>query len=157
MTRRTSTTHIVVHCSATRPSADIGADRIREWHVAKGWADIGYHFVIRRSGKIEVGRDLQDVGAHVAGWNSQSVGVCMAGGLYEDGRSVVDDLTGAYTPAQIAATRLLLRVVRNIYPNAVIVGHRDLSPDRDGDGKIEQHEWLKTCPGFDAAREFAGL
>jgi N-acetyl-anhydromuramyl-L-alanine amidase AmpD len=157
MTKRTATTHIVLHCSATKPSSNVHAARIREWHLAKGWVDIGYHFVVCRTGQIEIGRELQSVGAHVAGWNSLSVGICMVGGLYEDGRGVVDDLVGAYTPEQIAATRLLLQVLKNIYPDAAIVGHRDLSPDKNGDGKITAGEWVKTCPGFDSAREFADI
>jgi N-acetylmuramoyl-L-alanine amidase len=55
---RKSTNWIAIHCSATRPSQDVGAADIRKWHKAQGWADIGYHFVIRRDGKIEKGRAL---------------------------------------------------------------------------------------------------
>lgn len=154
MTRRTETNAIVVHCSATRPTLDVGRREIREWHLAKGWADIGYHAVIRRNGRVEFGRHFDEIGAHVAGHNGTTVGVCLVGGLYADGSEAEDDFDGLYTVEQKHALRELLVVLKAAYPDAQIVGHRDLSPDKDGDGKIEKHEWLKSCPGF-AAREWA--
>mgnify|MGYP001441377098 CR=1 FL=1 len=85
MQPRAKTDYIVVHCSATKPSMDIGSEKIRDWHVnERGWRDIGYHKVIRRNGEIEDGRDIRDSGAHAAGYNSKSVGVCMVGGMAED-------------------------------------------------------------------------
>lgn len=154
MTRRSHTEFIVLHCSATKPQLNIGRDVIREWHLAKGWADIGYHAVVKRNGLIEFGRPFDDIGAHVAGYNGTTVGVCLVGGLYADGSEAEDDFDGLYTVEQKHALRELLVVLKAAYPDAQIVGHRDLSPDKDGDGKIEKHEWLKSCPGF-AAREWA--
>lgn len=154
MTRRSTTSFVVIHCSATRPQLNIGRDVIREWHLAKGWADIGYHAVVKRNGLIEFGRPFDDIGAHVAGYNGTTLGVCLVGGLYADGREAEDDFDGLYTVEQKHALRELLVVLKAAYPDAQIVGHRDLSPDKDGDGKIEKHEWLKSCPGF-AAREWA--
>ena len=154
MTRRSHTEFIVLHCSATKPHLNIGRDVIREWHLAKGWADIGYHAVVKRNGLIEFGRPFDDIGAHVAGYNGTTVGVCLVGGLYADGSEAEDDFDGLYTVEQKHALRELLVVLKAAYPDAQIVGHRDLSPDKDGDGKIEKHEWLKSCPGF-AAREWA--
>lgn len=149
MTRRSETDAIVVHCSATRPSLNIGRREIREWHIAKGWADIGYASVIRRSGLIEFGRHFDDIGAHVAGFNSTTVGICLVGGLYDSGNEAEDDFAGLYTEAQRFALGELLEMMKLAYPNARIIGHRDLSPDLDKDGKIEKREWLKSCPGFD--------
>lgn len=151
MSKRSHTDFIVVHCSATRPQQNIGRDIIREWHIAKGWADIGYHAIIKRNGLIEFGRPFDDVGAHVAGYNGTSVGVCLIGGLYADGSDAVDDIDGLYTAEQRHALRDLLVVLKAAYPDAQIVGHRALSPDANHDGKIERSEWLKTCPGFDVA------
>lgn len=151
MTRRKQTTHIVVHCSATRPQLNVTADMIREWHLARRFADIGYHVVIQRNGLIEFGRHPDDVGAHVAGHNSTSVGVVLCGGLYSDGTEAVDDFFGLYTPQQDAALAEVLKVLQRAYPSAAILGHRDLSPDLNNDGKIEPQEWLKSCPGFDVA------
>jgi hypothetical protein len=89
MTNRSKTNWIVLHCSATRASqVNIGAKDIRRWHKDKGWADIGYHYVIKRDGTLEKGRALDAVGAHVEGHNSDSVGVCLVGGLNDPcGRS----------------------------------------------------------------------
>lgn len=151
MTRRTETTAIVVHCSATRPTLDVGRREIREWHVAKGWADIGYHAVIRRNGRVEFGRHFDEIGAHVAGHNSTTLGVCLVGGLYVSGLAADDDFDGIFTEAQARALVHLLVALRDAYPAARICGHRDLSPDRNMDGKIEKHEWTKSCPGFDVA------
>ena len=58
---------LVVHCSATQAGLDVGAAEIRKWHVGQGWKDIGYHYVIRRSGAIEPGRPESEVGAHAQG------------------------------------------------------------------------------------------
>lgn len=154
MTIRTQTTHIVVHCSATKASQDIGVREIREWHLGRGFSDIGYHLVIRRSGLIELGRPLQDVGAHVAGFNSSSVGVCLAGGLDDNGNGIIEDFHH-YTARQRSSLYTLLLTLRNIYPIAKAVGHRDLSPDKDMDGKITRRDWLKSCPGFSVQKEFS--
>lgn len=143
-TRRT-TDFIVVHCSATKPSQDIGAAEIRKWHVEdNGWSDIGYHQVIRRSGAIELGRPLHVSGAHAKGYNSVSCSVCLVGGINPNGRP-----ENNFRPKQFVALRKTLDYWAAIYPAAKILGHRDLSPDTDGDGVVEEHEWLKDCPCFD--------
>lgn len=156
MTARTRTDLIVFHCSATKPSQNIGRKEIEEWHLSRGFASIGYHLVIRRDGTVEQGRALDQIGAHVEGYNSASVGVCLVGGLNEDGSGVefgsFDDTD--YTRAQWAAAHDIVNFLRRVYPAARIVGHRDLSPDLNNDGKIQQREWMKTCPGFDAAMVF---
>lgn len=153
MTRRSETKYVVVHCSATKPTLDIGRREIREWHIAKGWADIGYSLVIRRNGLLELGRHPDDIGAHVAGFNSSSVGICLVGGLYLSGKEAEDDFAGLYTEAQKGALKDALYFYRGLYPSAEFCGHRDLSPDKNMDGKITKNEWLKTCPGFDV-RQF---
>jgi len=76
---------IVVHCSATDDDRDIGVKEIDQWHKARGWSGIGYHFVIRRYGTIEIGRDINVSGAHTKGHNSGSIGICMVGGVDSKG------------------------------------------------------------------------
>ncbi|MGF1853504.1 N-acetylmuramoyl-L-alanine amidase [Vibrio satsumensis] len=71
---------ITVHCSATPPQQDIDVAEIRRWHKKRGWRDVGYHFVIRRNGDVELGRPLSQTGAHVKGHNKGNIGVCMVGG-----------------------------------------------------------------------------
>jgi N-acetylmuramoyl-L-alanine amidase len=135
MDARKSTNWIAIHCSATRPSQDVGAADIRKWHKAQGWSDIGYHFVIRRNGKIEKGRSVDAVGAHVAGFNASSVGICMVGGVKQS------DFTKAennFTKEQFAALRSLLTWVSARYPKAKVRGHRDFP-------KVN-----KACPSFGA-------
>ncbi|MGL5965359.1 MAG: N-acetylmuramoyl-L-alanine amidase, partial [Fusobacteriaceae bacterium] len=79
--KRGSTDHIVIHCSATKPTMDIGVRDIRMWHKQQGWLDVGYHFIIKRDGTIEEGRPVDVVGSHVKNHNSNSVGVCLVGGV----------------------------------------------------------------------------
>lgn len=136
---------LVVHCSATRATADIGAADIRLWHKRQGWVDIGYHYVIKRDGTVEKGRADDRPGAHVAGHNSDSLGICMVGGVKADGKTAENN----FTDEQFAALGQLLDTLRASHPDATILGHRDLSPDRNGDGKVTPNEWLKQCPSFD--------
>lgn len=142
---RTATKLLVVHVTATPPHLDIGAKEVRAMHKARGWSDIGYHYVIRRDGTVEPGRPKNHVGAHVAGFNSISLGVSMVGGVNKAGQP-----ENNMTAAQFASLETLLRKLVKDYPGAKICGHRDLSPDRDGNGVIEPHEHIKACPCFDA-------
>jgi N-acetylmuramoyl-L-alanine amidase len=137
---------IVIHCSATMPSQKIGVSEIRKRHIAKGWADIGYHFVIRRDGEVEEGRNIETDGAHVFGHNKNSIGICMVGGLREGDPSIAE---ANYTDQQWTALRELVISLIQRFPKAQLYGHRDLSPDKNGDGKITKDEWLKECPCFD--------
>ena len=137
---------IVVHCSATPANVDVGAAEIRKWHQALGWRDIGYHYVIRRSGVVEPGRPEAEVGAHAAPHNTNSIGVCLVGGVGKNGKG-----ENNFTPAQFAALRTKLDDLRSRYPKTRICGHRDLSPDLNGDGVVEPAEWIKECPSFEVS------
>lgn len=140
---------IVVHCADTPPDMDIGAAEIRSWHVlppprGRGWRDIGYHFVIRRTGSIERGRHLDqdhliepdEVGSHVQGYNSVSIGICLVGGA----RRVPGGLEPEdnFTRIQYDTLAAQLKVLQRQFPKARIVGHHDLNPG-------------KACPSFDVA------
>lgn len=145
-------THIVIHCSATIEGRDHDVKEIDRWHKARGFARIGYHYVIKLDGTRQHGRTEIEVGAHAEGCNAKSIGVCYVGGLGANAKS-----KDTRTAAQKAALLKLLKELRARYPKAVILGHRDLSPDKDGDGVIEAHEWMKACPSFDARAEYAGI
>jgi N-acetyl-anhydromuramyl-L-alanine amidase AmpD len=137
-------TLIVVHCSAVKPDQLSSAAQIDSWHRERGFhLGIGYHYVIRRDGTIEPGRPEWMIGAHchVKGhhYNTHSIGICYEGGL--DARGQPDDTR---TAVQKATMRQLLEDLHQRYPRAMIVGHRDLSHDRD-------------CPCFDAYKEYADL
>lgn len=141
---RTVTKYIVVHCSASQASAELTAADIRRQHKNQGWMDIGYHFVIRRDGVIEHGRPVDAVGSHVKGRNSESLGICLIGGLNAKGRGEFN-----YTEEQMKSLDHIIKLMVNKYPDAEVLGHRDLSPDKNGDGKITSIDWLKECPCFD--------
>lgn len=144
ITPRKTTRKLVVHCSATRATSDIGRADIDLWHRRQGWRMIGYHFVIRRDGTLEIGRPEGEPGAHVSGHNADSIGICMVGGLGADGKGEDN-----FTPPQRATLRGLLVRLSRTYPDADVYGHRDLSPDRNGDGRVTKDEWVKECPSFD--------
>ena len=142
-------TDIVIHCMATRAWQDYSADDLRRMHKAQGWADIGYHYVVRLDGTIEPGRDVDKIGAHVSGHNANSIGVVYVGGLDNQGKA-----KDTRTENQKNALLNLLLDLRQLYPNARISGHRDFSPDLNGNGTIEPYEWVKQCPCFDAKAEY---
>ena len=132
---------LVIHCSAVRPDQTSSAAQIDTWHRRDNhWKlGIGYHYVVRRDGQIEPGRPEYMVGAHCKNHNAHSLGICYEGGL--DARGQPEDTR---TLAQKLALLQLLEVLHRKYPKALIVGHRDLSHDRD-------------CPCFDAVKEYAAL
>lgn len=147
---RSCTDWLVVHCSATRASASVCAADIRRWHLARGWVDIGYHYVICRDGTVETGRAESAAGAHVRGFNHASIGICLVGGLDADGKP-----ENNFTDEQFAQLHTLLGELKARYPNAEIRGHRDFSPDLNKDGRITANEFYKACPCFDV-REWLG-
>ena len=119
---------------------------------------IGYHFVIACNGAVFTGRSLQEVGAHAQGFNASSIGICLTGtDQYTTPQWVAlaallnsPQIKGLGVPLQAAQRRPHPRLPmgRPVVANGVC-GHRDLSPDKDGDGLVEPFEYLKTCPGFD--------
>lgn len=129
---------IIVHCTATKEGLDYTIDNIRSWHKARGFSDIGYHYVIYRDGSIHNGRDVNISGAHCAGYNSHSIGVCYVGGLDAKGNP-----KDTRTPKQKEALTRLLTELKLLYPTATIHGHREYAN--------------KACPCFDAKKEYAEL
>ena len=130
---------IIVHCSATKPAQVVTVDTIRRWHLARGFSDIGYHYVIYQDGTVHKGRPDYVQGAHVSGQNARSIGVCYIGGLNQQTGKPED----TRTDAQRAAMLGLLVELKQKYPGAKIYGHRDFAN--------------KACPCFDAKTEYAEL
>ena len=135
---RTVTEAIFVHCSATKVSMDIGLREIRQWHKEQGWLDVGYHFIIRRDGTVETGRPVDVVGSHVAGWNERSVGVCLVGGVADNGK----DFEANFTVDQMYALDMVLRDLSDKYPKATIKAHHDVAPKACPSFNLSH--WLKT-------------
>lgn len=144
---------VIIHCSATPAGKDYTVEDIDKWHKARGFDKIGYHYVIYRDGSIHQGRLEQEVGAHCKGYNANSIGVCYIGGLLADGKKPED----TRTEAQKKSLLQLLKHLKVKYPGVLICGHRDLSEDLNGDGTIEPFEWVKSCPSFDAHKEYAHI
>ncbi|MEJ1365638.1 MAG: N-acetylmuramoyl-L-alanine amidase [Candidatus Sedimenticola sp. (ex Thyasira tokunagai)] len=141
---------VIVHCSATPSDMDIGADVIREWHtIGNGWKDIGYHYVIRRDGSTENGRDMDgdgnvedEIGAHAKGFNRSSIGICLVGGTDSDSRR---DAEANYTYAQYSALVMLVQQIKGRHGTDVeVIGHRDLNS-------------AKACPCFDVRSLFSRI
>lgn len=148
---------IVIHCTATRPGQDVHASDIDKWHKERGFAMIGYNYVVTLDGTIETGRPLTRDGAHcntagVSGlaYNKHSIGIVYVGGLDAFGNPA-----DTRTPEQKKALSELVWRLMDEYPTIVeIIGHRDASPDLNKDGKITPNEWIKQCPCFDVRAEF---
>ena len=130
---------IIVHCSATAEGKDFTIDDIKRWHLARGFSDIGYHYIIYRDGSINKGRDESKIGAHCTGHNSNSIGVCYIGGCAADGKTPKD----TRTEAQKSSLLKLLSELKKKYPKAVIHSHKDYAS--------------KACPSFDATKEYSSL
>ena len=140
---------IVIHCSATREDREFTEYDLDICHRRRGFNGTGYHFYIRKNGDIKSTRPLERIGAHTRGFNKESIGICYEGGL--DGHGSPADTR---TPEQRAALKLLVHQLLETYPGSRVCGHRDLSPDRNGNGEIEPEEWIKACPCFEVKAEF---
>lgn len=137
---------LMIHCSATPYGADFSAADICRWHKERGFQTTGYHYVIRLDGMIEAGRPVDQEGAHCKGWNARSIGICYIGGLDAQGNPA-----DTRTDAQKQAMRELICQLQARYPIKRIMGHRDASPDCNGNGVVEPWEYVKACPCFDVA------
>ncbi|MCC8155363.1 MAG: N-acetylmuramoyl-L-alanine amidase [Tannerellaceae bacterium] len=144
---------LIIHCSASRPGSDLSAADIDRMHRQQnGWKMIGYHYVVRLDGSIEPGRPEDSVGAHASGWNATSIGICYIGGLNQSGKA-----EDTRTPAQKQSLIKLIKELCAKYPIKQIIGHRDTSPDLNGNGVVDPWERIKECPCFDAIPEYEHL
>ena len=132
--------YIVLHCTSTRLSQHWTVEDIDRMHKARGWQMIGYHWYVDQDGEIHQGRPEKYEGAHVRHYNQHAIGVCYEGGIDEKGR-----YADTRTPAQKAKLYFLLKDLKESYPKAKIVGHRDFP------------NVLKACPCLDAQEIYADL
>lgn len=139
MELRKKTEMIVVHCAATKPSMDIGYKEIRKWHVEdNGWDDVGYHYIIKRDGTVEVARAEAFQGAHAPAVNSKSIAICLVGGMAEDG-----DAENNFTLEQFLSLKDLIKKIKMTNPNIVeIVGHCDVQENKPNCPGFNLKEWL---------------
>ena len=134
---------IFLHCSYTPVSMDIGVHEIRQWHTdpkpeGNAWSDVGYHYIIRRSGVVEPGRDIKRAGAHARGHNSDTIGVCLVGGMSDQKKPEFN-----YTARQLQSLRRLMHTLCSQYhlTESNIRGHNEVSS--------------KECPCFNVQEFFS--
>lgn len=138
-TNKRNIKELIVHCSATPEGKDFTVNDIRKWHLARGFTDVGYHYVIYRDGSIHLGRNEAVSGAHCTGHNTISIGICYIGGLAADGKTPKDTRTEAQKKSLVK----LLKELKVKYPMATIHGHREYAN--------------KACPSFDAKKEYSSI
>lgn len=131
-------TKIIVHCSATKEGKAFNVADITRWHKDRGFATIGYHYVVLLDGTIQQGRAEMTMGAHCKGHNANSIGICYIGGLDANGKS-----KDTRTPEQKESLLILLKELKKKYPKATIHGHREFAN--------------KDCPCFDAKNEYKNV
>jgi len=110
---------------------DIGFKEIDRWHKAKGWRMCGYHYIIRRDGTLETGREESKVGAHCKGYNKHSIGICFVGGKRGHGKE-----NDNFKLEQMQIGKMLLQDLIKKYPGATIHPHNEFAKS-------------KLCPVFD--------
>ena len=138
--------HIVIHTTATAPDASIQSIK-NHWN-SLGWKNYGYHIIVDASGEITLLTPLEKIANGVKGHNATSIHVAYIGGL-KDGKYL-----DTRTLVQKIALRSTIKILKKMFQFAEILGHRDLSPDLNGDGKITPDEWVKLCPLFNVKDEF---
>lgn len=143
---------LVWHCTATPEGKEFTVAQIDKMHRDRGFAQIGYHGLIHLDGKVSEGRPEHLAGAHVEGHNMGTLGYAYLGGVDAKGKA-----KDTRTPEQM---QTMIRVTREKiaqYRLRAVAGHRDFSLDRDGDGIVEPHEWVKVCPCFNVIAEYGAL
>jgi N-acetylmuramoyl-L-alanine amidase len=133
-------THIVIHCTATPMGREVSAKEIDRMHRQRGFAKIGYHYVIHLDGSVSEGRKLEEPGAHVAGHNATTIGISYVGGVD------ANDINKALDTRTAAQRDRLLKLVAELksrFPAAEVLGHRDFPGV------------AKACPCFDTRKWWA--
>lgn len=122
---------ILVHCTATPEGREVTVAQVTQWHKARGFRTIGYHYLVGLDGAVHAGRPVGEVGAHCTGQNAHSIGVCYVGGIDRNTLQPKD----TRTPAQRESLRRLVKRLQRQYPGSTVHGHREFA--------------AKACPCFD--------
>lgn len=147
---------ITIHSADWPNGKSLDITDIDRWHGERGFKrqpedikrfnshlkHVGYHYFIKLNGEVQTGRHTDELGSHVKGHNTNNIGICLAG-------------RDKFTTSQWSALKLLVADLMSAYPIVRVSGHRDYSPDKNGDGVIQPSEWMKTCPGFEVSTWFA--
>lgn len=131
---------IIIHCTATPEGRFHDVKDIRRWHLARGFNDIGYHFLIHLDGTIETGRPIAKSGAHCSGQNKSSIGISYVGGMTKDMKTPKDTRTKEQKDSLI---KLMHELMYSYNKDMTIHGHSEFAP--------------KSCPCFDVKKEYANI
>lgn len=145
--------YIVIHCSAGFGNLE----SVKSWWKKLGWKNVGYHYFIDEDGKTHTLAPLSAVTNGVAGYNSNAVHICYKGGVERDNvNKAKDTRTIDQVEAIICAINNVLAQLSGYQDvsGIKILGHRDFSPDKNGNSIIESWERIKECPSFDAIPEY---
>lgn len=121
---------IIVHCADTKVNQSFDITDVDQWHKQRGFSMVGYHYYIKLDGTIQEGRNLEQVGAHCKGQNSDSIGICFEGGKNSDGSKWDSPLS-----AQLDSWHTLYQYLCLMFGNLPLKGHYEYSE--------------KSCPNFD--------
>lgn len=139
--------YIVIHC--TGAPSNQSTKVIKDfWKNVKGWKNVGYHKIISEDGTVEELAKPEEITNGVAGHNRNSYHICYKGG--QNGKDNRSD-------AQKASLISEIKLAKKKFPKAIVLGHRDLSPDKNEDGIIQPNEWTKACPSFNAKKEYENI
>ncbi len=130
---------IIIHCAATPEGKDFTVADIRAWHKQRGWSDIGYHYVVYRDGRVMEGRPIGQVGAHVSGHNTGTIGICYVGGVSADGKTAKDTRTPDQRSSLLWLVMQLVALHRGVKK---VSGHNEYA--------------AKACPSFDVRKDPLG-
>lgn len=145
--------YTVLHCTAS-PQTQTVQSILNYWKRDLGWKQVGYHWLIKPDGEAVQLLDIEESSNGVAGFNANAIHISYIGGIATMNTKVngVESLKGTAidnrTAAQKKTQETLIRKYNIQFPEAVIQGHRDFSPDKNRNGVIEPNEWMKTCPSF---------
>ena len=126
---------IFVHCTAG-PQTQTVAEIQKYWKNHNKWTNPGYHYIIKPNGEIVPLQPEDKPSNGVQGYNSTAINVCYIGGVDDKGRAVDNRTT-----AQKEALRTILKDLHSRYPDAEILGHRDIWGSNP-------KNWHKMCPCF---------
>jgi N-acetylmuramoyl-L-alanine amidase len=142
---------ICIHCTASQPNATIKS--ISDYHhKVKGWKVGGYHYIIEANGLYENTVNIKNVSNGVAGHNADSIHIAYVGGIDKQGKA-----KDTRTEAQKDTLIELIRSMKKLFPNAKVLGHRDFSEDKNGNGIIDPWERIKECPCYDCLTEYKDI
>lgn len=143
--------YLVVHCTAS-PQTQKVKDILNYWKVALGWKSPGYHVIVEPDGTAHELENIANPTNGVKGFNANSIHISYIGGVDSHGKAIDNR-----TERQKEVIRGYLVKWRKQFPKAKIQGHRDFSPDKNGNKRVDPWERIKECPSFDAIPEYADI